>query len=467
MKYVKGITGSILVAIVLIGCEAAPDRSSELLPVRPLTYQDIQAHNNWVQSQSHKRKPEPFEAYPIEVKGVGRVKAVPNIAVITGVIKTKAQADDEAVDKAAKIINAVQRALNDQKAGLNFTQISAFEKRDEDCQTHNIESGNRHNEIISDNQFNTNIKAKIERGVNTKTKPREAKARIAQKLCPVLETQARLGFVVRIAPASAAADMINTLTTAGVEKVDLYGYDFEDYDALYKEAAAKAVKDAKTKAELIARRAGTHLTEITNFTVDPPERTSRFGPQAMIITNHGNRNVAAGQYNNLGGAVINAGPNVEFIITPAVYETVTETVVSQEASTELVTIPATYETVAETVVVQEASTELVAIPATFNSPARVMERTIPAVTKQVMRRVVKQPARTQERVIPAVTKQVTRRVVKTPASAKQRIVPENERASNALKMSLAGARTITVNAALAYNYNTPIDGTLPKPETSK
>ena len=471
MKFIRGIASSFLLAIGLIGCDSAPqlspELSLELATVRPLTYQDIQAHNVWVRRQSSQYRPEPFTALPIEVKGIGRVKAVPNIAVITGEIKAKAQADDEAVDKAAKIINAVQEALKDQQAHLNFIQISAVEKRDEDCQRHNIESANRHNEIVLDNRHNANIKAQIERGINTKTKPRAAKTRITQKLCPVLETQAKLGFVVRIAPASVAADMINTLTQAGVEKVDLYGYDFEDYDALYKVAAAKAVKDAKTKAELIASRAGTQLTEITNFTVDPPERTSRFGPQAMIITNHGNRSVAAGQYNNLGGALINSGPNVDYIITPAVYETVTETVVTQEASTELVTVPATYETVTETVVVQEASTELVAIPATFDSPARVVERIIPAVTKQETRRVVRQPASTVERAIPAVTKQVTKRVVKTPASATQRIVPENERASNALKMSLAGARTITVNAALTYNYKTPIDGTLPQPETSK
>lgn len=448
MRLPKGLASSFLLSLPLLaGCKAAPD----LTLVRPLTYQDIQTHNNWVQIKKRSIKPKPFEGTPIQVSGIGRVKVIPNIAVITGTIETKAQADDEAVDKAAKIINAVQEALKDQEAALNFTQIAAAEKRDEDCQTHNTESRIRHNEIVSDNQYNSYIKSQIERGINTKTKPRKAKPRIAQKLCPVLETQARIGFVVRIAPADMAADVINILTKAGVEKVDLFGYDFEDYDALYKEAAAKAVKDAKAKAELIAKRAGTELTDITQFTIDPPERTSRFGPQAMIVSNHGNRNVSAGRYNT-GGAVLNSGPNVEYINVPPVFETYTETVVVQEASTELVTIPATYETVLETVVVQP---EYVA-----GDGSRV-----PAVTKQQSRRVVRTPASTQERVIPAVTKQETRRRIKTPASTIERIKPTNEHASNALKMSLAGARTITVKAALTYRYTTPIDGTLP--ETSK
>jgi len=446
----RGIATSCFLSILLlVGCQAAQDFSM----VRPLTYQDIQAHNNWVQLKKRIIKPKPFEGRPIQVSGIGRVKAVPNIAVITGLIETEAQADDEAVDKAAIIINKVQEVLKGQEAELNFTNISAAEKRDEDCQIHNVEVRTRYNEITRDNQYNANIKAKIERGVNTKVKPRKAKDRKALRLCPVLETQAKIGFVVRIAPADSAAEVINMLTAAGVEKVDLFGYDFEDYDALYKQAAAKAVEDAKGKAELIANRAGTQLTDITGFRVDPPERTSRFGPQAMIITNHGNRNVAAGRY-SIGGGIINSGPSVEYINVPPVFETVSEPVVVQEASTELVTIPAIYETVSETVVVQP---QYAAGDGTI----------VPAVTKQITRRVVKTPASTVERMIPAVTKMETRRVIKIPARTIERVVPENKDTSNALKMSLAGARTITVNAALTYSYKTPIDGTLRKPETSK
>ena len=79
-----------------------------------------------------------------------------------------------------------------------------------------------------------------------------------------------MGFVVRISPADSAADTIKILTEAGVEQVNLFGYDFEDYDALYQNAAAKAVSDARTKAELISMRSGTELLDIVEFEVDPP-----------------------------------------------------------------------------------------------------------------------------------------------------------------------------------------------------
>ena len=318
----------------LAGCEAALNLDT----VRPLTYQDMQAHNNWAYRKNNEAKAVPFEGRPIQVSGVGRVKASPDIAVITGLIKTTAQTDDEAVDEAAKIVNLAQQGLDGQAEGLNFTQISTIEKRDEDCQKYNVEVRNRHSEIVTDNQFNANIKSQIERGINTASKPRAPKTRLKTKLCPVLNSEARIGFAARV-PANQAAGVINMLTDAGVESVDLYGYDFEDYDALYKQAAAKAVTDARGKAELIARRAGTQLTEITNFTVDAPQRVTRFGPQAMIISNHANRNVAAGRYNNTG-AVLTAG--ARYVTIPPVFETVSETVVVQEASTELVTIPATF-----------------------------------------------------------------------------------------------------------------------------
>jgi len=87
MRLPKGLAPSFLLSLPLLaGCKAAPD----LTLVRPLTYQDIQAHNNWVQIKKRSVKPKPFEGTPIQVSGIGRVKVTPNIAVITGTIETKA-----------------------------------------------------------------------------------------------------------------------------------------------------------------------------------------------------------------------------------------------------------------------------------------------------------------------------------------------------------------------------------------
>lgn len=240
-------------------------------------------------------------------------------------------------------------------------------------------------------------------------------------------------MVVRVSPASEAGDVLKAFGDAKVSSARLYGYDFSDYDALYQQAAEKAVKAARKKAEMITRVAQTELGEIKSFRVNGPARTGRFGPQPSIV----NRHKSARSGYTAGGS-------------PPIFETVSETVVVQDTSTELVTIPATYETVTETVVVQ---------PEYRDGDGNF----VPAVTKQQSRRVVRTPASTQERTIPAVSKQQTRRVIKGPAGASS-AVPNLQ--SNALQMSLlSGPQTISVAAYLSYDYKTPIDGTVVPDET--
>ena len=95
-RAMKSIALSLLIgsALGLSGCSVERDLSM----VRPLTYHDIQAHNNWAYLKNNEAKATPFKGRPIQVSGIGRVKAVPNIAVITGQIKTEASTDDAAVD---------------------------------------------------------------------------------------------------------------------------------------------------------------------------------------------------------------------------------------------------------------------------------------------------------------------------------------------------------------------------------
>jgi len=258
----------------------------------------------WLEEQKGKDGPKAFEPDPMMVSGVGRVRAAPDIAVVVGTITTEADKDSEAVDEAADIINAVQEAVKGQDVELNFTQVRTSDKRDEACLAHNRKVTARHSRILQDNRYNANIKRQKEQGRDVKIKPREPRLRFSMRVCPVTHIEASLTFTARVKPANEAGNIINDFTTAGVTDVDLFGYDFTDYDALYKQAAVKAVKNAKDKAERVAKIAGTDLTEIVNFSVDGPQRTARFGPQAMIVSNHGNRNVASGQYSNMSGAVM-------------------------------------------------------------------------------------------------------------------------------------------------------------------
>ena len=459
---------------------------------------DIEDYIDWKEDQTED-KIEPFKAKPIAVSGTGTVRAVPDIAVLTGLIKTEAKVDYKAMDAASEIVNRVQEIIDGKPVDMSFTNLSAVEKRDEDCLAHNRNASRRNSDINSDNWFNKN---ELNRREDVRQKLRPPKSRIAQKICEVTHVENYISFTAWVRPSGAVSEYIRAFTEAGVERVDLFGFDFSNYDALYKEASEKAVANAREKAEISARIAGTKLTTIESFSVSGTARRSRFGPQATIISPHGDRSVTPQQRTTFADRVIRSQassrnrrsapvyappppvPQVScwdgslvfnaaqcpgqpaLAISPVssytgavtsggfsgvsqqsstgpVYETVTDTIVVQEASTELVVLPATYETVYETIVVQEASAGS------------------PPVTKQEARRVVKTPARTTERTIPAVTKQVSRRVLKNPGSSSTGGVSGQSGASNALNESiLSGSKTIRVSASLSYNYETPLDGVI-------
>ena len=459
---------------------------------------DIEDYIDWKADQTED-KIEPFKAKPIAVSGTGTVRAVPDIAVLTGLIKTEAKVDYKAMDAASEIVNRVQEIIDGKPVDMSFTNLSAVEKRDEDCLAHNRNASRRNSDINSDNWFNKN---ELNRREDVRQKLRPPKPRIAQKVCEVTHVENYISFTAWVRPSGAVSEYIRAFTEAGVERVDLFGFDFSNYDALYKEASEKAVANAREKAEISARIAGTKLTAIESFSVSGTARRSRFGPQATIISPHGDRSVTPQQRTTFADRVIRSqasprnrrpapvyAPPVPLAsvscwdgslvfnaaqcpgepalaVSPVssytgavtsggfsgvsqqsstgpVYETVMDTIVVQEASTELVVIPATYEIVYETIVVQEASAGS------------------PPVTKQEARRVVKTPARTTERTIPAVTKQVSRRVLKNPGSSSTGGVSGQSGASNALNESiLSGSKTIRVSASLSYNYETPLDGVI-------
>lgn len=119
---------------------------------------------------------------PADAAAKGRVRAIPDIAVITGTITTEADQDDTAIDEAAIIINAVQEAVNSQSVDLNFTQIRTSEKRNTDCLARNQKSLLRHYAIVSDNDYNANIKRRLEQGLDIKVKPRKPQKRLSSSL---------------------------------------------------------------------------------------------------------------------------------------------------------------------------------------------------------------------------------------------------------------------------------------------
>ena len=472
---------AVLVSALLIGCEAKIEDPDIII-----AYDDYEDWQDWKRETEEEAKRKGFLPHPIYVSGIGKARGKPDIAVLTGLIKVEADFDHLAMDQAGEIMNKVQDSVRGADVELSFTQVSTSEIRDPKCLEANRYARQRHRDIVTDNQFNAWLKRQPKENRQELRKP---KKRIAETTCPVTHVESFVRFTAWVQPVDAAGDYINAFANAGVAEVDLFGYDFTNYDELYQKAARDAVNNAKTKAELAAKTAGTQLTTLEHFSVGATQRTTRYGQQAMIISNHGNRRVAQRKYTGTQDEILASGtrrrigrtsgyvpaPPPPAPVMSAAPKTsgyggqsqsysagyggqsqaYSNTVVVQEASTEYVTIPATYETISETVVVQPASVEYVAVPAIFETvyengierrvvktPARTVERAIPAVTKQVTRRVIKTPARTTERTIPAVTKQVSS-------------VPQN----NALRMSLmSGRQTITVRAQMAFSYETPLNG---------
>lgn len=449
----------------LSACQQAkgPDNATIIVD-----YDDYEDYEYWKKERAEDAKAQPFKPALLEVTGTGTVKATPDIAVITGTIKATGDYDHRVVDETAIITNKIQEIIAGQDVRLSFTRINASEQRDPACLRHNAEARARHNQIRSDNWYNK----RLLQNKDSKEKPRKDKARIAEKVCPVTHIDGYVAFTAWVRPVEMAGDILNDFTEAGVTTVDLYGYDFSDYDALYKQASAMAVKNAKAKALMAAKTAGTQLTTLEQFYVDAPQRVSRFGPQAMVISNHGNRHVAAGRYRNTQESVLTgggwSGPAPQAVISPApppqpapiysegLFDTAADEVVvtgSRRHSDRFNSSGSAgsggqYRTVTETIVVQEASTELVSIPTTFET----------VYENGIARRVVKTPASTVERMIPAVTKSVTRRVpINAPAQSSGPTYVGH--ANNALRMTLlAGPQTVQVNATLGYLYETPLNG---------
>ena len=113
-------------SIGVSACSEAP-RATQADDISPIDGQKLRAFNTWLDEQKTDEDDKGFEAKPMRVSGIGRVRAKPDIAVISAVIEAEADRDDIAMDDIAKIINAVQTSLEAQDVELNFTQVQTSE----------------------------------------------------------------------------------------------------------------------------------------------------------------------------------------------------------------------------------------------------------------------------------------------------------------------------------------------------
>ena len=264
-------------AVLLTGCVAQTDAETEQIVLDMGTAEDYFDFLEYEQEEP--REPVPFTAEPLFVSAIGKVRAQPDIAVLTTRISATNINESQATDEMGQVINAVQAALEGLDVETGFTAINSRRKFDELCLNENIFAWRRHRDIINDYNFNRSL----DRQGDTKTKRRILKARVPERVCESQSIEVSTNMTLRVVPPEAAGEVLRVLSEAGTESARLYGYDFSDYDALYQEAASKAVKLAQEKAQTIARVAGATLGEIESFSVSRPERTGRFGPQPNVI----------------------------------------------------------------------------------------------------------------------------------------------------------------------------------------
>lgn len=424
-------------ALLLVSCSGGDDLKLDL--------GDIDAYKFYLSDKKLEKAPLPFEAEPLQVTATGKVRAQPDLAVITARVSGTDKNESQAVDDMSVQINKIQTALIGKDVELGFTSIRSNREFDDRCRNDNQAARARHSEIQKDFWFNKRLD---DRG-DADTKRRAAKSRITEAVCRAQEIKVSTDMVIRVKPASEAGEVLNILAQNNIEGSNLFGYDFSDFDALYKQAADKAVKLARRKAEIVARGAGGELGEITTFTVSPPNRIGRFGPQPNIIRpqrppvnvrgsaidrrKNINRNNRSSGFrvgglppgNALPGESFQRCPDGSWIPSKQVCKSSNLTSFSSSAYND------------ELVVVRPAYTEYVPTPPTFET----------VYENGIARQVFKQPAQTQERVVPAVVKK------------RSELFNGDGGTTNALSMSLlSGPQTISVTASLSYQYETPISG---------
>jgi uncharacterized protein YggE len=284
--WIKGLCLS--AAYLLAACQPAQDERIYI------DLSDAEDYAYWLEEERDEEAPEPFNAEPLVVTGKGVVKAVPDIAVITARITFTNKNESAAFQQVSKTVNAVQEVLKTRSAETGFTAVRSTPQYDSTCQYENRLAILRYNEIRNDYYFNRRLDQKGD----TKTKRRDAKPRLKQRICRAQDIEVETNMVIRLSPPDEAGAILQAVSNAGATEVRLYGYDFKNYDALYQKAASDAVAQARKKANMIARITKAELDGLVGFNVGKPARTGRFGPQPAIVNQAGRESFGGGFVGN-------------------------------------------------------------------------------------------------------------------------------------------------------------------------
>jgi uncharacterized protein YggE len=193
----------------------------------------------------------------VTVQGQGKIQAVPDIATLSIEVTLEGSALDAV---SAQVRERMQKAL----AALKAQGID-----DKDIQTQ---------------AYQVQPRFEYDKAGNAKRKGYSVTHRVAAKVRDLKKV----------------GKVLTSVLDTGVTSVDGPNFDFDNPDALERQALQKAVEDARSKAELLAHAAGATLGEIltlnqSGFSGPPGPRPMMMAMKSMAMTANAEEPISAGE----------------------------------------------------------------------------------------------------------------------------------------------------------------------------
>ena len=176
----------------------------------------------------------------VSFNGEGKVLAKPDIAIVEFSIITEAATSKAAQDDNSKKSQKV----------TEFLKKQGIEDKDVKTTSYNIYPKYSYPRPIIYNQSESNMPVPPERSDQPK----------------IVGYQVSQSFQVKIRDFDKLSGIVDGLVSVGVNNVNNLGFSVEDPEKLKAEARAKAIADAKKKADELKNQIGIKLGKIVNFT---------------------------------------------------------------------------------------------------------------------------------------------------------------------------------------------------------
>ncbi len=173
----------------------------------------------------------------IDMSGEGKVSAAPNLATVSYTAQADGSTAAAAQDAAAKIGNAALAALKDQKIA------------DADIQTSSYNVYPRYSNSAPCPVYYA----------NGEVPP------CAQPESKIIGYTASESVTVKIHDTNAVGNVVTALGNAGISNISGPSFTVDNPDALQAQARDKAIADAKTKADALAKDLGVHIVRVVSY----------------------------------------------------------------------------------------------------------------------------------------------------------------------------------------------------------